>query len=59
MPIHLGDDMPREITAIAPIRVSYHGKNHYNSVISPPEYAWRGLGERGTAVIRQYRKANF
>ena len=51
--IHLEGSLPQN-HRVDPIRVSYHGKNHYNSVQNT-----RGkfpLGELNTSVIRSFRK---
>jgi hypothetical protein len=51
--IHLEGSLPED-HRVAPIRVSYHGKNHYNSVMSTTDTF--PLGELNTSKIRQFRK---
>jgi hypothetical protein len=59
MSIHVKGELPQELLsgpgAVEPLRFSYHGNAHYNSVLSAAcKYP---LGERGTSVIRDHRKA--
>jgi hypothetical protein len=51
--IHLEGSLPED-HRVAPIRVSYHGKNHYNSV--KPLQGKFPLGELRTSNIRSFRK---
>ena len=51
--IHLEGSLPED-HRVAPIRVSYHGKNHYNSV--KPLQGKFPLGELRTSRIRSFRK---
>ena len=51
--IHLKGSLPED-HKVAPIRVSYHGKNHYNSV--KPLNGKFPLGELRTSNIRNFRK---
>ncbi len=54
--IHLEGSLPEEhCRQVSPIRVSYHGKNHYNSV--QPLNERFPLGELRTSNIRRFRKA--
>ena len=52
--IHLEGDLPDDVAAVAPIRLSFHGKNHYNSVV-PEDLAGFPLGELATRRIRSHR----
>lgn len=57
--IHLEGSIPAHILkSVAPIRVSYHGRNHYNSLVPAAGAAkWKGLGERHSSEIVMSRKA--
>ena len=51
--IHLEGSLPKN-HRVDPIRVSYHGKNHYNSVMNRKRSF--PLGELNTSNIRNFRK---
>ena len=53
--IHLEGSLPED-HRVDPIRVSYHGKNHYNSVQNTDVTRRFPLGELNTSAIRRFRK---
>lgn len=55
--IHLEGSLPDYVlNEIAPIRISYHGKNHYNSVIYDKDIHKYPYGVPSTTFIRDFRK---
>jgi len=55
--IHLEGSLPDYVlNEIAPIRISYHGKNHYNSVIYDKDIHKYPYGVPSTTYIRDFRK---
>ena len=53
--MHFRGELPEaELSGVAPIRISYHGNSHYNSLVPTIPHAQFGppLGLRGTGVIR-------
>jgi len=56
---HLDGEMPESMHGVTPIRISYHGENHYNSVVSDAgvDYEPFPLPPRGTKVLQQFRRS--
>lgn len=55
--IHLEGSLPDYVlNEVAPIRISYHGKNHYNSVIYDKDMHKYPYGLPRTTLIRDFRK---
>jgi hypothetical protein len=58
---HLEGEMPESMHDVTPVRISYHGENHYNSVVSAPGIDLESfpLPSRRTTILQQFRRSTM